>query len=438
VFFGSLEKRQSTVPLNYALEYFFLEGQMSIGTPAQKFSVLFDTGSPTVWVKGDSNSGDSFNSSASKSLQIIESVNASVAYMDGTSATGYFAKELVSVGSFKFKNFTVMIATDIYSPHPELARSGICGLSFHEVEIDQASIIRSLWKNKRSKSTVFSYFIDLTDNSGGITFGGIDIARYSGSLKWLNVTPSIVKGEKEYDHWALTLTNFMVNGAKVIDAPAKVIMDTGTSLAVLSPKIANRLNLLLLGLDKISIGSSHITYGKRCDDGDIDNFAPLFLNFSGQLVKIPSRTYLYLHNEHGDLYCVSGFYGAADTSNDLMIFGNLILRQFYTVFDYGSFKIGISDANRKPDVKPNIVVSDFRRSPLGISPLSDIGGIGASGTPPKYRKEFLLIRMILGIMLPISLVIYVMNKYVKKRKGKDREVSGSSAHGPISHQYISS
>jgi hypothetical protein len=437
-FVGSLEKRQSTVSLNHLLQYFYLEGEMSIGTPAQRFAVLFDTGSPTVWVNGDSSSKGSFNSSASKSLQITEGINASVAYMDGSYSIGYFAQESVSVGTVKFENFSVMIATDIYSPHVHIAKSGVFGLSFHQVHNDEGSIIRSLLKNKTSKSRVFSYFIDLTDSSGGLTFGGIDIARYFGPLTWLNVTPGIVNEKKEYDHWALTLSNFIVN-SKAMGAPTRVIMDTGTSLAALTPKMAERLNLQL-GLEEIFIGSSHRTYGQRCDDGNIDNFTPLFLNFSGEVVKIPSRTYIYLQNHNGVLYCVSGLYGVSNAADDLIVFGNLILRQFYTVFDYGSLKIGIADANRKKDLEPKVVVSDSRNAPIGNSPLSDIGGIGASGIPPKYGLHLLIIYLIIIYVIPLSISIYLIIKYVNKKKQerKNQEEMRRLAPATVSHRYISS
>lgn len=427
---NALLKRQSAVPLSNDDDYFYLLGDISIGTPAQVFRVLFDTGSPKVWVKASVTDSLSYNYSASSSFQKTKRENESVAYVDGSNATGYYAKELISVGAVKLKNFTVMMATDFHS----IEIAGICGLSFHFEENGAGSIIRSLSENQTSMSKVFSYFIDLSDASGGLIFGGIDISRYLGPLKWFDVIPAEINGKKEYDHWALILNNLTVNGYQAIDSPKRLIMDTGTSFSGFPPKVAKILNSAL-GLQELSIGSKYITYGKECDDGNIDRFTSMSLYLSGHKISIPSRTYMYLKTHNGNLYCVSGLLGVPQVSNDEIILGNLILRQFYTVFDYGSLKIGISDANRKVDLEPNIVVTDSRKSPIGLSPMSDIGGLSATGTPYKQNWAGFFV-------VPVFLIGYAIIRYVLKKRNERRNeellLPSPDTYNPkVSHQYIS-
>lgn len=347
--------------------------------------------------------------------------------------------ESVSIGSVKFKNFSVLMATDIVTPHNGRS-DGIVGLSFHDIQKGNGSIIKTLLKNETSNSRVFSYFIDLRDSSGGLTFGGIDTARYFGPLLWIPVTPSVKGGVKQFLDWSLNLTNLTISDINIIDEPIKLLMDTGTSCSAFSPAIARKINTLL-DLEEISIGLPYITYGVRCDDGDIDKFQNITLDFSGKRITISSRTYMFLEMKDQKLYCVSGMFGLPQISDDLIILGNLILRQFYTVFDYGSFKIGLAEANRQIDVTPIIVAADSRNPPLGISDPKDIGGIGASGTSIKVLNYTVFI---VAAFLMLGICYLIVRQILKKRREKrSREIQNSinrqlqTSYNPVvSHHYV--
>ena len=437
----SMVKRQSTIPLEHN-SYFFLLGSIGVGTPAQKFNVIFDTGSPIVWIRSSncftcSRSTRAFNASVSSSFKELRNSSHSVSYADGTYVNGEYAKESITIGSRRFNNFSILIATDVYDSSNDSDINGIVGLSFHKTFDGRGSIVAH--QRTRTKPMAFSYFIDLSDFAGGITFGGIDIARYYGSLAWIPLIFSEESGEKSYSHWAINLTGLYVSGISGIDRPTSTIMDTGTSFSIFPSLIADSINSLL-SLEKVSIGfNSVITFGKQCHDGNIDQFQNLTLHFGETIIKISPRTFMFLKQYGDTLYCVSGLFGKPQFSNDSIILGNVILRQFYTVFDYGSMKIGIADANRNFDVESRIIAADSRNSPIGIADPSSIGGISYSGSVTRVINYFKI--MVLAVLVILGILFIIGTFWRKRQKKKDPELHNNFpglTNPGVDHNYMHS
>lgn len=257
----------------------------------------------------------------------------------------------------------------------------------------------------RSKSVsayCFSYYVDSTNTAGGMVFGGIDTARYHGKLNWVPIVPTASSfGQPVFVYWQIRLNTIEIAGEAVPFTPTEAVFDTGTSLAIFSPETAKSINTNV-GLRQIGSGSNGLQmYGIRCSDGEIPKGLPdVVFTFDYITISIPASTYLFIHpDDSGRLVCISGIVGSTVSSSSSIIVGNVILRQFYTVFDYGSRKIGIANADRSPYLNSSFVAADYRNSPVGIAPASLDGGITYNGrVSGTHKLSVLPILLLIGFI----------------------------------------
>ncbi len=213
-------------------------------------------------------------------------------------------------------------------------------------------------------------------------FGGIDTARYHGNLNWIPVVPTASSfGQPVFVYWQIKLNAIEVSGEAISFTSTEAVLDTGTSLAIFSPDTARSINTKV-GLRQIGTGSNGFNmYGMRCPNGEIPKDLPdVVFTFDYITISIPASTYLFIHpDDTGRLICLSGIVGTTVSSSSSVILGNVILRQFYTVFDYGSRKVGIANADRSPSLNSSFVAADYRSSPVGTAPDSLDTGIKYNG-----------------------------------------------------------
>lgn len=236
-------------------------------------------------------------------------------------------------------------------------------------------------------------------------FGGIDTARYHGELNWVPIVPTAFSfGQPVFIYWQIKLNTIEVAGRVVSFTPTEAVLDTGTSLAIFSPETARSINTNI-GLKEIGSGVNDLQmYGMRCSNGEIPkNLPDVVLTFDYVTISIPASTYLFIHpDDTGRLICLSGIVGASVSSSSSVILGNVFLRQFYTVFDYGSRKVGIANADRSPYLNSSFIAVDYRQSPVGTAPASLNGGITYNGRVSASRKiSFLSNLSLLGLIFII-------------------------------------
>ncbi|KAJ6659450.1 hypothetical protein lerEdw1_018684 [Lerista edwardsae] len=150
-------------------------GTIYVGTPPQKFTVVFDTGSANLWIPSVYCSSPAcqnhqrFNPSLSSTYRSTQQ-SVSIRYGTG-SMEGVFAYD------------TVMLDAE---------------------------------EKER--------FVSLSGKTGSVvTFGGIDESYYSGSINWIPVT--------QQGYWQISLDSILVNGQEIAcSGGCQAIVDTGTSL----------------------------------------------------------------------------------------------------------------------------------------------------------------------------------------------------------------
>ncbi|OAY55155.1 aspartic proteinase [Manihot esculenta] len=217
---------------NYMDAQYF--GEIGIGTPPQKFTVIFDTGSSNLWVPSSKcyfslscyfhSKYKSGHSSTSKE----NGKSAAIHY--GTGAiSGFFTRDHVKVGSLVVKDQDFIEATKEPSLTFLVSKfDGILGLGFEEISVGKAVPV---WYNMVNqglvKEPVFSFWFNRNADEyegGEIVFGGMDPYHYKGEHTYVPVT------QKGY--WQFNMGDVLIDGKTtgICSRGCAAIADSGTSL----------------------------------------------------------------------------------------------------------------------------------------------------------------------------------------------------------------
>ncbi|CAM8986929.1 unnamed protein product [Rhodiola kirilowii] len=229
---------------NYMNAQYF--GEIGIGTPPQKFTVIFDTGSSNLWVPSSKcyfsvacYLHSKYKSSRSTTYK-KNGKEASIQY--GTGAiSGFFSEDYVTIGDLVVKDQEFIEATKEPSLTFLVAKfDGILGLGFQEISVGNAVPV---WYNMVNQGLVndpiFSFWFNRNadgEEGGEIVFGGVDPNHFVGEHTYVPVTQ---KGYWQFDMGDVLIggktTGFCANGCAAI-------ADSGTSLLVGPTSIITEVN----------------------------------------------------------------------------------------------------------------------------------------------------------------------------------------------------
>ncbi|KAJ3268387.1 N-acetylgalactosamine kinase [Terramyces sp. JEL0728] len=311
----------STGALNANQQAYTLQGNIGVGTPPQFFNVLFDTGSDLFWVSDKSCTGqcgtNKYDLTASSTYKSLNA-RTHIGYGDGTKVYCKLAQDTVQVGATVMQNIPVCLAYDISTTTGET--DGLIGLAVPGDQPSGADIFATLTSQATSGKNVASFWYDRSQylepnaKAGEIMFGGIDSTRYTPPINWIPVDSS--------DNWFTDLKSITYNGQK-FNTPAPILFDTGTTVAIVPSQVYAAMNKTM-GID----AEGNMDCGKVKSLPPItfqwDSFS-LTLAWDQQvIIDLPSKT------------CAPIFMPGEGTDDDPLILGALFLRNFYSVFDYGT------------------------------------------------------------------------------------------------------
>ncbi|KAK2992497.1 hypothetical protein RJ640_005644 [Escallonia rubra] len=254
---------------NYMDAQYF--GEIGVGTPPQKFTVIFDTGSSNLWVPsskcyfsvpwdahlhGDVRIRlcrlcDCYKKLVSELFAILLHAGKSAEIHYGTGAiAGFFSKDNVKVGDLIVKNQEFIEATREPGVTFLVAKfDGILGLGFREISVGNSTPVwYNMVKQGLVKEPVFSFWLNRKteeEEGGELVFGGVDPNHYKGKHTYVPVT------QKGY--WQFNMGDVVIDGkpSGYCSSGCAAIADSGTSL--LAGPTAR----------PIATGSSHLYhYGK--------------------------------------------------------------------------------------------------------------------------------------------------------------------------------
>ncbi|KAG5356360.1 Candidapepsin-1 [Yarrowia sp. B02] len=312
----------------------YIYTNITIGTPPQAFEVTLDTGSSDLWVPsvdGPSSVGN-YNPKGSSTYKFLN--NQFFAGYVGGSGSGNWVTDNVNVGSIGLKSFQFGAAS-VSESQPQ----GILGVSFIEIEASSDEYPNFPYAAQQQgyiDYVAYSLFFEEPRSGDGIfLLGGIDHAKYTGSINYYPVSDPL-NGPQ------VNLDTISANGKEVtFDGP--VILDSGSvAIAIPDPQFSD----LGKALGFTNYSNSQGLYFVDCATKvKVDfNFEELSISADESSLVLP---FSYFSGNLSDTECVfaaqnSAVYGGSGAN--LVLLGDPFLKNAYVVYDLQGKQIGLAKA----------------------------------------------------------------------------------------------
>ncbi|XP_062263775.1 napsin-A [Platichthys flesus] len=318
-------------------------GEIGIGTPPQRFSVLFDTGSSNLWVPSihcnlyDVACWLHHRYYSKKSSTFVKNgTEFSIQYGRG-SLTGYISEDTVSLAGLSVPGQQFAEATKQPGITFAVARfDGVLGMGYPSISVDKVKpVFDSAMAAKLLPQNIFSFYIsrDATAAVGGeLILGGTDPQYYTGDLHYVNVT------RKAY--WQIKMDGVEVGTQLTLcKTGCQAIVDTGTSLIV-GPRQEVRALHRAIGALPLIMGEYLIDCKK------IPSLPVVSFNIGGKMFNLTGEDYIMKESQKGSSICLSGFMAMdiPPPAGPLWILGDVFIGKYYTVFDRNVDRVGFAPA----------------------------------------------------------------------------------------------
>ncbi|SBS86404.1 aspartyl proteinase, putative [Plasmodium ovale curtisi] len=298
-------------------------GEISIGSPPQKFKVLFDTGSTNLWIPSKNCytkacfSKKKYDHRISKNYKLVKKKNpVEVFFGTGKIQIAYVSDD-VHLGDIKVKNQEFGIASYISDdPFSEMQFDGLFGLGISDDKKKKQMIYDNIPRNTLKRNIFSIYYPKNVDDNGAITFGGYDkqFIQPNSNIDWFDVSST--------KYWAIKMIGLKINGvfldvcSKNSGGYCEAVIDTGTS-SIAGPRDGRIIYPISLHLPT----RKHKEFELTPDDYIVDSFRidPILktpCNFAFMPINISS------------------------TSGYLYILGQIFLQKYYAIFEKDNMKIG--------------------------------------------------------------------------------------------------
>eukprot|EP01063_Lacrimia_lanifica_P038403 TRINITY_DN817_c0_g1_i12.p3 TRINITY_DN817_c0_g1~~TRINITY_DN817_c0_g1_i12.p3 ORF type:complete len:371 (+),score=196.41 TRINITY_DN817_c0_g1_i12:47-1159(+) len=306
-------------------------GPIQLGTPAQDFKVIFDTGSSNLWVPGPKpllfNHPRRYHADAS-STYVQNGTAFKIQYGSGA-LQGVVDEDVMTLGGATAR---VQFGESTKEPgiQWQVAQfDGICGLGWPTIAVDglEPPFFKLMDQKAVSKGS-FAFYLTGTPGEGSeLVLGGTDPAHHSGDFHYVPVTR---KG-----YWQV-LGDKVTVGGESVGTNIQAVIDSGTSLNAFPKSVAAAINAKL-GCTPNFAGEC---MWKTCPAAG--SLPDLVLTMGGKDFALSQEDYIL--NIQG--VCLSGFMGldVPPPLGPVWIFGDVFMRRWYTEFDAANARVGFAAA----------------------------------------------------------------------------------------------
>merc|ERR1719410_3152323 len=317
-------------------------GPIKVG--GQSFEVVFDTGSSNLWVPGKKCGfftcwrHPRYDETKSATFE-KDGRQYKVQYGSGP-VEGIFNKDTVTLGGIDVKGQLFAEVSKVSFGPLNIAFAagkfdGLLGLGFKSISQYQIPTpFESMIDQKLIDESVFAFYLqDDASKMGELVFGGIDKSHYTGELVDVPLTSET--------YWEVSL-DAMKYGSAVVSSSAKAIIDSGTSLLA-GPKEA---------IDAIATAAgAKLVLGKEytIDCSKKATLPDLSVTLGGKNFALSPDDYVLSVSGQ----CLFAFMpiDVPPPRGPLWIMGDVFMRKYYCIFDYGNKKMRMSPvAKRQAEV----------------------------------------------------------------------------------------
>eukprot|EP01060_Flectonema_neradi_P005660 TRINITY_DN137_c0_g2_i1.p1 TRINITY_DN137_c0_g2~~TRINITY_DN137_c0_g2_i1.p1 ORF type:complete len:388 (+),score=106.20 TRINITY_DN137_c0_g2_i1:67-1230(+) len=320
-----------TIPIRDFMnaQYF---GPVDLGTPSQKFTAIYDTGSSNLWMPGKNCSGCTHKKydSSKSSTYVANGTAFSILYGSGA-VKGFCDEDLVTFGGLQAeKQIFAETTSEPGLPWVVGRFDGILGLGWPQISVNGITpVFFTLVEQQKVAAGQFSFWLSGTPGKEGgeLALGGTDPDKYSGDFNYVPVS-------KE-GYWQISAGS-MSMGNTTIRSNFEAVVDSGTSLLAFPMVDAIRMNSHLNCTDA----------GIECvftECPDFNTLPDLTFVLGGRGYVLTGKDYILQVTSAGQTQCVSGIMGMPALPEHLgAIIGDVFMRKFYTTFDVTNKRVGFA------------------------------------------------------------------------------------------------
>lgn len=309
-------------------------GEIALGSPDQKFEVIFDTGSSDLWV-ASSNCDDSCGRHAKydatkSSTYIANGTSFDIEYGSGP-VSGYQSIDNMNMGSLVVNQQEFAEVTDaqgLGAAYKMGKFDGILGMAFPLLSVNKVpTAFENLYNQGLVEENLFAFYLgNSKQDKGELTLGGINADHYTGDITWVPLLAAT--------YWEISMSDVKVGGTSyAASSQMKAIVDTGTSIMT-GPSEAVRAIAESLNAKEIIEGEFFV----KCDVTD-----DIVFTIDGNDYTLTPEDYLI---PDGDM-CLLGLMAMdiPEPTGPLWILGDVFIRKYYSVFDVANERVGLALAN---------------------------------------------------------------------------------------------
>ncbi|EJD01643.1 acid protease [Fomitiporia mediterranea MF3/22] len=330
-----LQKRKTGKdPLTDDFDGELWQGSISVGTPANTFTVDFDTGSSDLFLPGtactDQNCAGhkKFNTAAS-STAIDQHQTFQIEFADESTVSGEVFHDTVSIAGLTATNQAVVAASQ-YSSGFALDVSppdGLMGMAFQAISNSNSPpVFQTFVAEGQTTSPVFGF--TLLDTGGELFLGGTDTSAFTGSLTF---TPLITQPA----FWEISAQRVSVGNRAVVTRAQDAIADTGTTLFIVDTNSARAIYAAIPGSADASRTFGEGFFTVPCN-AIPDNVS---VTLGNTAFTLSPDTFNFGQVSAGSNECVGGI--VADDIG-MWVLGDVFLRNVYTEFDTANLRVGFA------------------------------------------------------------------------------------------------
>ncbi|KAK0782831.1 hypothetical protein LTR75_014290 [Friedmanniomyces endolithicus] len=271
-----------------------------------------------------------FDPSKSSTFTPYSGATWQIAYGDGSSATGSVGFDSVTIGGVTVAHQAVELADNLSGAFvQDTQNDGLLGLGFSTINTIQPQRQKTFFENIMPSLALPVFTANLqADASGTYTFGAIDAAQYSGPIHYTAIDSSA-------GFWQFPSPSYTIgsNGASVpCTTCSPAIADTGTSLVLLDDDVVAAYYAQVSGASQ---DQSQGGYVFPCS-ASLPDFGVAI--GSGYTAVLAGKEILY--EDLGGGVCYGGL--QSNAGQGVQIFGDVLLRHFFAVFDGGAKRFGLA------------------------------------------------------------------------------------------------
>jgi len=321
--YGIMQQNSSVSLTDYDDAQYY--GPITIGTPPQDFSVVFDTGSSNLWVPSSEcpitnfacQSHNKYYHNQSTTYQ-PNGTTFAIEYGSG-SVSGFLSIDVVNIAGLNVKAQTFAEVTHEPGISFLVAKfDGILGMGYESISVDS---VTPVWYNILSQGLVsqpvFSFWLSQDANAaigGELTLGGVDSSRYTGSFSYAPLTSET--------YWQFAIDDWQLNGSSLnwcSSGSCVGICDSGTSVIV-GPTL--KIDELNLKLGAIVVKGE----GIFPDCSVISSLPNISVVINSNTFVLTPKDYVLEVTSDGETECISGFIGLdLPMGNDFFLFLVILL-----------------------------------------------------------------------------------------------------------------